>query len=115
VQRGDIVLVDLEPVQGTEANRTRPAVVVSNDASNASAVRQQRGVVTVIPVTAKFERIYPFQVLLPHGGTGLRADSKAHAEQVRSVDVQRIGRTVGAAPPDVMAALDAALRLHLAL
>jgi mRNA interferase MazF len=61
------------------------------------------------------ERIYPFQTLLPHGDTGLPVDSKAQAEQVRSVDIRRIGRTVGAAPPEVMAALDDALRLHLAL
>jgi mRNA interferase MazF len=115
VQRGDIVLVDLEPARGTEADKTRPAVVVSNDASNASAVRQRRGVVTVVPVTSNIERIYPFQVMLSHSDTGLHADSKAQAEQVRSVDVRRVGRTIGAVPADLMGPLDDALRLHLAL
>ena len=90
-------------------------MVVSNDASNASAVRQQRGVVTVVPVTSNIERIYPFQVSLSDDDTGLHADSKAQAEQVGSVDVRRIGRTVGAVPAHVMAVLDDALRLHLAL
>ena len=47
--------------------------------------------------------------------TGLLADSKAQAEQVRAVAVERLGTRVGAVPPELMAALDEALRLHLAL
>jgi mRNA interferase MazF len=49
--RGEILLVDLEPVRGAEANKRRPAVVVSNDGANASASKLGRGVVTVVPVT----------------------------------------------------------------
>jgi mRNA interferase MazF len=115
VQRGDIVVVDLEPILGTEANKVRPAVVVSNDAGNTSAVRHRRGVITVVPITSNLERIHPFQVLLRSGETGLRADSKAQAEQVRSIDIRRVRRTVGSVPHQVMAAIDDALRVHLAL
>jgi mRNA interferase MazF len=113
--RGEIRLTDLEPVRGSEADRRRPAVVVSNDRANAAAARLGRGVVTVVPVTSSTARVLPFQVLLPAGETGLRVDSKAQAEQVRSVAVERLGPVLGRVPARLMAEVDAALRLHLQL
>jgi len=115
VRRGDIVTVGLDPVRGSAAGKTRPAVVVSNDAANSTATRLGRGVITVVPVTTSTERVYPFQVLLPGGQAGLRRDSKAQAEQVRSVAVGRIGKAVGHLPAALLAELDRALRVHLNL
>lgn len=115
MRRGEIRLVDLEPVRGAEVDKQRPAVIVSNDGANSTAQRLGRGVVTVVPVTSNTDRVYPFQVLLPAAATGLAADSKAQAEQVRSVAVERIGRRVGIMPNELQADLDEALRLHLAL
>jgi mRNA interferase MazF len=66
-------------------------------------------------VTSSVERVYPFQVLLDVATTGLERDSKAHAEQVRSVPVERVGSRIGALTGEVLQALDDALRLHLAL
>ena len=65
MRRGDIHLVDLDPARGSEANKRRPAVIVSNDAANATAGRLGRGVITVVPVTSNIDRVFPFQVLLP--------------------------------------------------
>lgn len=113
--RGEIRLVDLEPIRGSEAGKRRPAVVVSNDRANATAARVGRGVVTVVPVTSNTTRVFPFQVLLPAGETGLRVDSKAQAEQVRAVAVERVGPVLGRVPAGTMTALDDALRLHLQL
>ncbi|RBY81616.1 type II toxin-antitoxin system PemK/MazF family toxin [Geodermatophilus sp. TF02-6] len=113
--RGEVRLTDLEPTRGSEANKRRPAVVVSNDRANAAAARSSRGVVTVVPVTSNTERIFPFQTLLRADETGLRLDSKAQAEQVRSVAVERVGPVLGRLPARVMAELDDALRLHLQL
>lgn len=113
--RGEIRLVDLEPVRGSEADKRRPAVIVSNDGANGAAARLGRGVITVVPVTSATDRVYPFQVLLRAADTGLHSDSKAQAEQVRSVAVERLGAKVGALPPALLADLDEALRLHLAL
>ena len=48
MRRGEIVTVSLDPVRGSEAGKTRPAVVVSNDAANDTATRLGRGVVTVV-------------------------------------------------------------------
>jgi mRNA interferase MazF len=115
MRRGDIVWVDLDPVRGREASKRRPAVVVSNDGANRTAQSLRRGVVTVVPVTSRTARVYPFQVLLPAGSCGLPRASKAQAEQIRSVAVQRIGDVVGRLPPELLAELDDALRLHLAL
>src|SRR6266571_6507698 len=89
VRRGEIRWVDLDPARGQEAAKVRPAVVVSNDGANATADRLGRGVITVVPVTSNVERVYPFQVLLPAAKTGLDRDSKAQAEQVRSIAVDR--------------------------
>ena len=108
-------MVDLEPVRGAEADKRRPAVVVSNDGANATTSKLWRRVVTVVLVTSNIRRVYPFQVLLPARATGLRHDFKAQAEQVRSVTVQRLGPRVGNLPPAIMEKLDEALRLHLAL
>lgn len=80
-----------------------------------TAERLGRGVVTVVPVTSNTANIYPFQVLLGADSTGLPRDSKAQAEQVRSVDVERIGALVGTLDGSLRAELDEALRLHLAL
>ena len=113
--RGEIRLVDLGPVRGSEANKRRPAVIVSNDQANSIAARLGRGVVTVVPVTSKTDQIFPFQAFLPAAATGLRQDSKAQAEQVSSIAVERLGAVLGRAPADVMARLDDALRLHLQL
>ena len=115
MRRGEIVQVNLDPARESEADKVRPAVVVSNDAANATATRLGRGVITVVPVTSGTGRVYPFQVLLPARQTGLRRDSKAQAEQVRSIAVERVGQRVGQLPAALIAELDQALRVHLSL
>jgi mRNA interferase MazF len=115
MRRGEVRMVDLDPVRGAEAAKRRPAVIVSNDAANTSAARLGRGVLTVVPITTSLERVYPFQVRLPEGAGGLPRDSKAQAEQVRSIDAERVGKQLGRLPDDLMRALDDALRLHLAI
>ena len=115
MRRGEVRLVDLDPVRGSEASKRRPAVVVSNDQADAVAGRLGRGVVTVVPVTSNATRVFPLQVLLTADEAGLDVDSKAQAEQVRAVSVDRLGPAVGRVPLSAMAVLDDALRLHLAL
>lgn len=115
MRRGEIRLVDFDPVVGSEADKRRPAVLVSNDRANALASRLGRGVVTVVPLTSNVARVYSFQVLVPARESGLRIDSKAQAEQVRAVSVDRVGPPIAALPAAIMTDLDEALRLHLQL
>jgi mRNA interferase MazF len=115
MRRGEVRLIDLEPVRGSEANQRRPAVLVSDDRANATAHRLGRGVVTVVPMTSNVARVFAFQTLLPAELTGLRADSKAQAEQIRSVSVERVGPVLGRIPPELMLELDEAMRTHLHL
>lgn len=115
MRRGEIRVADLDPVRGSEANKRRPVVIVSNDAANRRAEALGRGVVTVVPLTSNITRVLPFQVLVPPDDTGLSRPSKAQAEQVRSIAVERLGSRVGRMPAASLQALDLALRLHLQL
>ena len=115
MRRGEVYLVNLEPSQGAEANKTRPAIVVSNDAANIAATRNSVGVVVVVPLTSNVSRVYPFQVLLGGNEGGLDRESKAQTEQLRAVDVSRFGRRLGALQTATLRKIDDALRLHLAL
>ena len=118
LRRGEIRWVDLEPGgshRGPEANTRRPAVIVSNDRANAVAERLGRGVVTIVPLTSNVDRIYPFPALVRAIDSGLPNDSKAQAEQVRTMPIERVGPLLGRVPVATMAALDDALRLHLQL
>ena len=113
MRRGEIRLIDLDPTKRAEANKRRPAIIVSNDGANTTAARLGHGVVTVVPVTSNIEHVYLFQVLLDATASGLDRDSKAQAEQVRSVAVERIGALVGTLTGQLASELDEALRLHL--
>ena len=113
-----MVLADLNPVVGSEAAKRRPVIVVSNDAANRTVPARVpgRGVVTVVPVTSNTARVYPFQVRLPADPEiGLIVESKAQAEQVRSIDVSRVVQRLGVLSPALLRQLDDAFRLHLQL
>lgn len=115
MRRGEIRLVDLDPTRGSEANKRRPAVIVSNDRANAAVLRFGRGVVTVVPITSTLARVSPFQVRLAAERTGLSMDSKAQAEQITSLAAERVGQLVGQLQPAELTQLDDAIRLHLQL
>ena len=108
MKRGDVYLFRLDPTVGSEAEKVRPCVIVSNDASNRQAV-----MLTVVPVTSNVRRIYKFEVDL---AMSLDRPSKAQVEQVRSVSKERVkGEALTCLSTDVMALIDRALKQHLAL
>ncbi len=108
--RGDIVLVDFEPARRAEANKVRPAIVITNDQAN-----EHGSSVVVVPLTGNTERIYPFQLFMPKQQTGLEKDGKAQVELLRSVSRSRVGRRLGIMPRALLAELDQRLKLHLGL
>ena len=116
MRRGEVYIVTLDPVKGSEASKRRPVITVSHEALNAVVEERRRGVITVVPLTSNIERILSFQPLLPAEITGLSRDSKAQAEQVRALAYERFQtEVVGVLPASYLARLDAALRLHLSL
>lgn len=70
---------------------------------------------TVVPVTSNVARVYPFQTPLPAVRTGLRVDSKAQAEEIRTASIARLGSVLGRLTPGMIDELDGALRVHLEL
>lgn len=70
----------------------------------------------VVPLTSNVDRVFPFEVMLKAAVTGLGRDSKACAQQIRMISKLRLAeKRAGVLPSAEMHALDAALRLHLAL
>lgn len=110
IKRGAIVLTDFDPTKGSEIQKIRPAIVVSNDLANAKS-----SLLTVVPLTSKrLERIFPFEVFIEHA-FGLTKPSKALCDQIRSIDKHRVKNLLGKVPAASMKQIDAALALHLDL
>lgn len=114
MSRGEVWTVDLEPAVGHESNKVRPAVIIGRDRLVRRAM-ELGGTVTVVPLTSRTDTVYAFQVLIPAGEAGLPVDSKAQAEQVRTVSVARLRTRVGRVAPATSAKVDRALRTYLGL
>jgi len=109
-RRGDIYLVCLDPVVGSEISKTRPVLILSNDINN-----RLSDTVTVIPITSNIVKIFPFEVFLPKDKTALTKDSKAKCNQIRTVDKRRLVKLLGKVQSDLLAGVEAALLLHLGI
>lgn len=111
VKRGDIWLVDLNPVRGSEQRGVRPCLVISNDVTNEHAPT-----VCVVPLTSNLaDRRFPINVLLTREDTGLRRDSLLLGGQIRTVAKERPLRKLSVLQSERMPDVEAALRLYLAL
>ena len=111
IRRGGLYVAALDPVVGREISKTRPVVVVSNDKNN-----QFSGTVTVLPITSKkLQRIYPFEVFLPKGIGNLPKDSKAKADQIRTLDKARLVKEIGKLDQKEIDEIDKAMKVHLGL
>jgi len=111
MERGAVVTVRFDPTEGREKRKTRPAVVVSNDI----ACRHD-AVVQVVPLTQLPERpLRPYETRVGSQESGLAKPCRSVANQLRTVSRERIGRVVGRISSNEEAALDRALRIHLAL
>jgi len=109
MKRGEIYYANLSPTVGSEIDKRRPVLVVSNDANNRAA-----NTVTILPITSNVTRVYPFEVLLNPEDSGLSKPSKVQAQQVRTISKQRItSDAVGSLSEEIMQLVNAALKLHL--
>ncbi|OGA22828.1 MAG: growth inhibitor PemK [Betaproteobacteria bacterium RIFCSPLOWO2_02_FULL_67_19] len=106
MRRGEVWWVDFEPAVGSEVKKTRPAVIVSNDASNAAMSR-----VLVVPVTSNVEKLYVFESQVHIKGK----PGKAMADQIMTADKRRLKKRIGRLAPAELLGVERALRIQLGL
>lgn len=105
-RRGDVYWVALDPVIGSEIKKTRPAVIVSNNACNAYGSR-----VVVLPLTSNVDSLYPGEALVTVKGKRARA----LGDQIRSLDKSRVRSKIEALSMEEFTAIEEALRITLGL
>lgn len=111
-KRGEVWLVNLDPVIGSELRKTRPAVVVSRDEIGALPVR------VIVPLTGWQERFGSAAWLVPieqQDGKGITKKSAADTVQIRSVSDKRLVKRLGELPEADMQRIAAALTIVLQL
>ncbi len=106
MRRGDVYWVNVEPAGGGEIKKSRPAVIVSNDAANRAANRVQ-----VVPLTSNVERVRPWEALVHLKGR----PAKAMADQIRTVAKEHLGSQEGALSRIDLLAVEQAIRVQLGL
>ena len=111
VRRGDIFLVDLSPVTGTEQSGIRPALVIQIDRANERSPHT-----IIIPFTTRIrEAILPSQVKVPAGIGDLTKDSVLLCEQIRAIDKNRLVRRIGNFGKENLERVAVALKVILGL
>jgi mRNA interferase MazF len=106
MKRGEVWWVEFDPSVGTEIRKTRPAVIVSNDAANRNLSR-----VVVVPLTSSTGRQYPGEALVTVEGQA----SKAMADQIMAADKARLKSQLGTLNKADVQAVEDAIRVHLGL
>ncbi len=105
-KRGEIYWVSLDPTIGSEVNKTRPALILSNNLANQHSQR-----VIVAPITSSIEKIYPFEtkIKMPRGM------NKVMLDQIQGIDKIRLGPKILSISLEEMNEVEKALKITLAL
>lgn len=111
VRRGEIYIADLHAVGGPLWKR-RPAVVIQNDLGNRHSAET---IVAAVRTASPHRLLLPVHVPVAAGVAGLVKDSRIDLAQILTVSKEALQGPIGSLPPDVMAAVDRALRISLGL
>jgi mRNA interferase MazF len=104
MKRRKVWWVNFDPSIGGEIKKKRPAVIISNDASNRFLNRVQ-----VIPLTGKTERIYPSEAVVVFKGK----ESEVMADQLATVSKERLFRRAGILSQEDMRKIEEAIKIQL--
>ena len=111
IRRGEIILVDLNPVKGKEQGKIRPVLVVQNNVGNKFSP-----LTIVVPITSKeFSKDFPTNVFLKKSDSGLDKDSTVLCNQIRCIDKERIVNKLTSLSGNLMKQVDFALKKSLGL
>jgi mRNA interferase MazF len=111
IKRGDIVLVNFEPVKGSEQRGIRPSLVIQNDIFNTYSPTT-----IVAPITSKsFKKEYPTNVLIKKEDSKLKRDSTALLNQIKTIDKLRIIKRISLLDNFTMNKVDRAIKVSLDL
>lgn len=111
IKRGDLVLVHLDPVVGSEQGKIRPALIIQNDVGN-----QYSPTTIIAPMTSTiFSKDFPTNVFLLKKNSGLDKDSTILLNQIRVIDKSRIVKKLSRLDYESMKRVDAAIQVSLGL
>ena len=111
IKRGDILLVNLDPVKGSEQGMIRSVLVIQNDISN-----EYSPTTIIAPITSKvYKKEYPTNVQISLKESGLKLESTVLFNQIRTIDKSRILRRLGQLAPELMRKADLAIKASLGL
>ncbi len=110
IKRGEIYLINLDPVIGSEQGKTRPCLIIQNNIGNKYSQNT-----IIASITSKIDKEYPFLVKIEKGIANLPKDSFVQLDQIRTISVKRIIKKIGSLPKEVMLKIDVALKNSLDL
>jgi len=111
IKRGDIILVNLEPVKGSEQGGIRPCLVIQNDNGN-----KYSPLTIIAPLTSKeFTREFPTNVFITKQDSKLDKNSTILLNQIKTIDKLRLIRRISSLEHSIMKKVDMAIKISLAL
>jgi mRNA interferase MazF len=110
IKRGEIYWANLNPSMGSEIDKIRPVLIVSNNINN-----QVAETITILPITSNVTKCYPFEVLIFPNESNLANVSIIKANQIKTIDKMRLRDKIGEINSNTQKLVDKAITIHLSI